>query len=352
MRYILGIDTSGSDTLAGVVIDGKTIASDINTTRLKKRPKARPVQFQEFNHDQLAYIHSVVEQAVLDAGISYDQLDAIAVTAGPGLSSALEVGINFAKGLALSTEKPLIGVNHNEGHIYALRLAQPFREIEFPALALIVSGTATEILLMTDYGAYQRLGGTVDDTAGETIEKIGKILGFAYPAGPLIEQSANLGNGAAYAFSRSTRGESVDLSFNAIKLAVLNEITVASTAPNAGRSAGANPKRQLKADVSVNDVAASFQTAMFELLSKRISQMAQKNNVREILIVGGVAANQQLRQIVTKQTSLPVRFPPLHLCVNNGAMIAAAGFDYLEARQTADISLSAQPLWPLETQPA
>lgn len=348
MRYILGIDTSSSDTLAGVVIDGKTIVSDVNTARLKQQTKTRPSQFQEFSHDHLAHISYVVEQAVLDAGITYDRLDAIAVTQGPGLTSTLEIGLNFAKGLALSIEKPLIGVNHNEGHIYALHLAQPFREIEFPVLALIVSGTATEILLMSDYGQYQRLGGTMDDTIGETIEKVGKILGFAYPAGPLIEQSANLGNGSAFAFARSIRGDDPNLSFNTLKLAVLNEITVASAAPNPGRKSGTNPKRQLRADISVNDVAASFQTAMFELLTKRTAQIAQKHSAREILVVGGVATNQHLRQIMSHQISLPVRFPPLHLCVNNGAMIAAAGFAALERDDSASINLTTSPLWSLD----
>jgi N6-L-threonylcarbamoyladenine synthase len=325
------------------------IASDMNTSRLKNSAKKKPDQFHDFSHDHLAYISSVVEQAVLDAGISYDQLDAIAVTRGPGLGSALEAGINFAKGLALGMNKPLIGIHHLEGHIYSLRLAQPFKEIEFPALILIASGAATELILMRGYGEYDHIGGTVDDTAGETIEKTGKVLGFAFPAGPLMEQAAYNGNATAYNFPRAVRGDEPSISFNGLKLAVLSEITVASTntSGTASRKPAAGVKRQLRADVSVNDVSASLQAAICDILTKRTVQTAQKLGVREILVVGGVAANQQLRQTLTKQSSLPVRFPPAHLCINNGAMIAAAGFAHLESGKSDSFDIGAITLWPL-----
>lgn len=346
MRYTLGIDTSSSDTLAGVVIDGKTIASDINTSRLKHPAKTKVSEFQDLSHDHLSYIGLVVEQAVLDAGITYDQLDAVCVTRGPGLASALETGLNFAKGLALGIGKPLIGVHHLEGHIYSPRLAQPFKDIEFPALVLIASGGATEFILMRGYGQYESIGGTVDDTVGETIEKIGKVLGFNYPAGPLMEQAAHVGNAVAYNFPRTVRGDEPQLSFNGLKLAVLSEITVASTGA-APKKPAAGAKRQLRADVSVNDVSASLQTAICELLSKRTAQIAQKTAVKEVLVVGGVAANQQLRQILTKQSPVPVRFPPIHLCTNNGVMIAAAGYAYLENGQSDSLDIGALTLWPL-----
>lgn len=349
MRYVLGIDTSSGDTLAGVVIDGKMIASDMNTARLKTAAKKKSDQFHDFSHDHLAFIGAVVEQAVLDAGITYDQLDAVAVTRGPGLGSALESGINFAKGLALGINKPLIGIHHLEGHIYSLRMAQPFKEIEFPALVLVASGAATELILMRGYGQYDHIGGTVDDTAGETIEKTGKVLGFAYPAGPLMEQAAYNGNATAYNFPRTVRGDEPNISFNGLKLAVLSEITVASTnsSNTTARKPAAGVKRQLRADVSVNDVSASLQAAICEILTKRTIQTAQKLGVREILVVGGVASNQQLRQILSKQSTLPVRFPPVHLCVNNGAMIAAAGYAYLEAGKSDSFDIEAITLWPL-----
>jgi N6-L-threonylcarbamoyladenine synthase len=347
MRYILGIDTSSGDTLAGVVIDGKTIASDVNTSRLKKPIKTKASDFQDFSHDHLASIGLVVEQAVLDAGITYDQLDAVCVTRGPGLASSLETGMNFAKGLALGINKPLIGVHHLEGHIYSIRLAQPFREIEFPALVLIASGAATELVLMRGYGQYEHVGGTLDDTAGETIEKIGKVLNFTYPAGPLMEQAAHMGNAAAYNFPRTVRGDEPTFSFNALKLAVLNEITVGTTGANQTRKPSAGAKRQLRADLSVNDVSASLQTAICELLSKRTLQIAQNLGVKEIVVVGGVAANQQLRQMMTKPSSIPVRFPPVHLCANNGAMIAAAGHDHFEAGKIDPFDMGVFTLWPL-----
>jgi tRNA N6-adenosine threonylcarbamoyltransferase len=348
MRYTLGIDTSSSDTLAGVVIDGKTIASDINTSRLKHPAKTKVSEFQDLSHDHLGYIGLVVEQAVLDAGITYDQLDAVCVTRGPGLASALETGLNFAKGMALGINKPLIGIHHLEGHIYSPRLAQPFKDVEFPALVLVASGGATEYVLMRAYGQYDAIGGTVDDTAGETIEKIGKVLGFTYPAGPLMEQAAHVGNAAAYNFPRTVRGDEPQLSFNGLKLAVLSEITVASTGGSAApKKPAAGAKRQLRADISINDVSASLQTAICELLTKRTVQIAQKSGVKEILVVGGVAANQQLRQMLTKQSQMPVRFPPIHLCANNGVMIAAAGYAYLEAGVQDSFDIEALTLWPL-----
>jgi N6-L-threonylcarbamoyladenine synthase len=345
MRYTLGIDTSSSDTLAGVVIDGRTMAANVDTARLNSTTKSKNTQFQDFNHDHLMYMSKVVEQAVLDAGIAYEQLDAVCVTRGPGLVNTLEVGLNFAKGLAMSIGKPLIGIHHLEGHIYSLKLAQPFQEITFPALAVIVSGSATEYILMKNYSEYEQVGGTVDDTAGETIEKIGRVLGFTYPAGPLIEQAANLGNATAFNFPRSVRGDVTSLSFNTLKLGVLNEITV-GTGSNTSKAAPST-KRQLKADISINDVAASLQAAICEILVKKTVQTAQKLDVREILVTGGVAANQQLRQSLSKQSSLPVRFPPLHLSINSGAMIAAAGYAYLNDDKHDSLQIEAIPLWPL-----
>ncbi len=346
MRYTLGIDTTSTETLASVVIDGRTVASDVNPLRLKISPQTKTSEFQEFSYDHLTYISKVVEQAVLDAGITYDQIDAVCVTRGPGLGSALEVGVNFAKGLAMSIEKPLFGIHHLEGHIYSLRFAQPFQEITFPALALIVSGGATEFILMRGYGDYERIGGTVDDTAGETIEKVGKILGFTYPAGPLMEQAAQVGNAAAYNFPKNVRGDESSLSFNTLKLAVLNEITV-GTVSNPAQKQPPGTKRQLRADISINDVAASLQTAICEILAKKTTQTAQKFNVREIVVVGGMAANQQLRQMLTKQSALPIRFPPVHLCTNNGAMIAATGYARLDTGHTDSLDMDALTLWPL-----
>ena len=202
-------------------------------------------------------IGAVVEQAIEDAAISYDKLDAIAVTRGPGLVGSLLVGVNYAKGLALATDKPLLGINHLEGHVYSLWLTEPYREIRFPTLLLIVSGGHTELLLMEQHGRYQRLGGTLDDAAGEAFDKVGRMLGLPFPGGPNIERTAQAGNAIAYRFPRSKRDESYDFSFSGLKTAVMREVTVPpANEPGKKRPPEKNPK--LRSDVSVSDVAASF----------------------------------------------------------------------------------------------
>ncbi len=182
MTYILGIESSCDETAAAVVIDGKTIASNIIASQIGLHAEHGGVFPELASRAHVEAIDSVVDQAVRDAGISYEQLDAIAVTQGPGLVGSLLVGINYAKGLALMTNKPLLGINHLEGHVYSLWLTQPFTEPEFPVLVLIVSGGHSELLLMTGHGQYQRLGGTIDDAAGEAFDKVGRLLDLPFPA--------------------------------------------------------------------------------------------------------------------------------------------------------------------------
>ena len=183
MTTILGIETSCDETAAAVVLDGTTVASNIVASQIDLHAEYGGVFPEIASRAHVEAINAVVEQAVEDAGISYEQLDAIAVTRGPGLVGSLLVGINYAKGLALALDKPLLGINHLEGHVYSLWLTEQHRPIEFPALVLIVSGGHTELLLVTDHGQYQRLGGTLDDAAGEAFDKIGRLLGLPYPAG-------------------------------------------------------------------------------------------------------------------------------------------------------------------------
>ncbi len=345
MHYTLGIDTSGNDTVAGVVIDGIQIASEVNTSRLKRLPPTDS-QFQESRHDPLQYISYVVDQALADAGISPDQISAVAVTQGPGLGSSLDIGLNYAKALSLIHNKPLIGVHHTEAHIYACKLVQPFRELHFPALAVIISSATTTFLKMTDYNRYKVIAETTDDTIGETIEKIGRVLGFQYPAGPKIEESAVRGNGIAYNFLRQLRLQNDVLSFNGIKAAVLNEITVAPVG-TAGRISHPGGKRQLKSDISIHDTAASLQTSLVDILIRRLKEALHQSEAQEVLVVGGVAANHYLRQQINREVKVPVRYPPLNLCMNNGAMVAAAGYVRLQSGDAHLMNVEAKPLWPI-----
>jgi N6-L-threonylcarbamoyladenine synthase len=348
MTYILGIETSCDETAAAVVVDGKTINSNVVATQIDLHAKYGGVFPEIASRAHVETISAVVDQAMADAGISVDKLDAIAVTKGPGLVGSLLVGINFAKGLAMAARKPLLGINHLEGHVYSLWLTQPFREVEFPVLVLIVSGGHTDLILMQGHGQYERLGGTLDDAAGEAFDKVGRLLGLPFPGGPNIERASQMGNPMAYAFPRAKRDSSLDFSFSGLKTAVLREVTVPTSAEARAtrkRSAEKNPK--LRSDISINDVAASFQEALVDILVEKTARAAKVHDVKEIFLAGGVSANQRLRAEMRKETDLPVRYPPLNLCTDNGAMIAAAGhFRYL-AGQRDDLDLDVKPMWPL-----
>ena len=227
MTYILGIESSCDETAASVVIDGRTIASNVIASQIDLHAEYGGVFPEVASRAHAEAIGLVVEQAVSDAGISYEQLDAIAVTRGPGLVGSLLVGINYAKGLALMTGKPLLGMNHLEGHVYSLWLTQPFREVVFPVLVLIVSGGHTELLLMKDHGVYVHLGGTIDDAAGEAFDKVARMLGLPYPGGPAISRVAINGNPAAFAFPRSFIKDKkrLQFSFSGLKTAVRTAVT-------------------------------------------------------------------------------------------------------------------------------
>jgi N6-L-threonylcarbamoyladenine synthase len=344
MTMILGIESSCDETAAAVVLDGKTIVSNIIASQIDLHAKYGGVYPELASRAHVEAIGAVVEQAITDAGITPERLDAIAVTRGPGLVGSLLVGVNYAKGLALATGKPLLGINHLEGHVYSLWLTEPHREIRFPVLVLIVSGGHTELLLMEGHGRYQRLGGTVDDAAGEAFDKVGRLLGLPFPGGPNIERAAQLGNPIAYKFPRAKRDESYDFSFSGLKTAVMREITV-PLANTGERSPSKSPK--LRTDISVNDVSASFQDALVSALVEKTARAAKTYQVTEVLMAGGVSANQALRQKMRAETDLPVRYPPLHLCTDNAAMIAAAGFYRFTAGLRHGFDLDVLPMWPL-----
>jgi N6-L-threonylcarbamoyladenine synthase len=347
MTYILGIETSCDETAAAVVIDGKTIASNVVASQIDLHAQYGGVFPELASRAHVEAIGVVVDEAMHDAGIPYERLDAIAVTRGPGLVGSLLVGVNYAKGLALAVDKPLLGINHLEGHVYSLWLTQPQREIVFPVVVLIVSGGHSEMLLMTGHGQYERLGGTLDDAAGEAFDKVGRVLGLPFPGGPNIERAASLGNPRAFNFPRAKRDETYDFSFSGLKTAVMREATVAasSAARRGERSADRVPK--LRTDISVNDVAASFQAALVDILVEKTARAAKTHKATEVLIAGGVSANTLLRQSMRNTLEVPVRYPPLNLCTDNAAMIAAAAHYRFNAGLRHSLDMDVQATWTL-----
>lgn len=349
MTTLLAIETSCDETAAAVIHDGKTILSNVVASQIDLHAQYGGVFPELASRAHVESITPVVDQAMTEAGIEYDTLDGIAVTRGPGLVGSLLVGVSYAKGLALATGKPLLGINHLEGHVYSLWLTQPFREIIFPVIVLIVSGGHTELLLMKDHGVYERLGGTLDDAAGEAFDKVGRLLNLPFPGGPHIQHAAQNGNPAAYRFPRAKRDESFDFSFSGLKTAVIREVSVQPSATRK-REPGAEKRAQLKSDVSVNDVAASFQDALTDILAEKTARAAKTHQATEVFLAGGVSANQMLRQKMRKECDLPVRYPPLELCTDNAAMIgAAAHFRYLAGYRSA-LDMDVVAMWPLTTE--
>ncbi|MGQ9908122.1 MAG: tRNA (adenosine(37)-N6)-threonylcarbamoyltransferase complex transferase subunit TsaD [Candidatus Flexifilum sp.] len=345
MTHILAIETSCDETAAAIVVDGSAILSNVVASQIDLHAQYGGVFPEIASRAHTEAIGYVVDQAMRDAGLSYDAIDAIAVTRGPGLVGSLLVGINYAKGLALATGKPLIGINHLEGHVYSLWLTEPRTPIEFPVVVLIVSGGHTELLLMRGHGQYERLGGTLDDAAGEAFDKVGRLLGLPFPGGPNIERAALNGNPDAFEFPRARLDNPYDFSFSGLKTAVMRAAVVAPTGRK--HEPGAERTIRLRADLSIKDVAASFQKAVVTALVEKTARAAKEHGATEILLAGGVSANQALRQLMRQATDLPVRYPPLALCTDNAAMIGAAAFYRLKAGPYDDLALDVRPMWPL-----
>jgi len=259
-------------------------------------------------------IYPVVDQAMREAFIGFDDLDCIAVTRGPGLVGSLLVGVNMAKGLALARNKPLLGINHIEGHISSLWLTEYADDIQFPVVTLVVSGGHTDLFLVLDHGRYQYLGGTMDDAAGEAFDKVGRLLGLPFPGGPAIDAASENGNPTAYRFPRAVMQpeHGYNFSFSGLKTAVLRQT-----------------KQYRPEHMPVRDLAASFQAAVVEMLVEKTVRAAEDYGATAIHMAGGVSANRALRAVMTEVADLPVRFPPPELCTDNAAMIAAAAHHHL-----------------------
>ncbi|RMF49885.1 MAG: tRNA (adenosine(37)-N6)-threonylcarbamoyltransferase complex transferase subunit TsaD [Anaerolineae bacterium] len=332
---ILAIESSCDETAAAIVEDGRKLLSNAVASQVDLHARYGGVFPEMASRQHVLSIYPIVQQALREAHLSLDELDAIAVTRGPGLPGSLVVGLNAAKGLALGSGLPLVGVNHLEGHIYAAWLyreepAPP--EPQFPILALIVSGGHTELILIREHLQYQRLGGTLDDAAGEAFDKAARMLGLGYPGGPAIQQAGKEGDPRAFDFPRAWLGDSWDFSFSGLKTAVLRQVQ-------------ALQKQRL--DLPVADLAASFEAAVVEVLTVKTMRAAERFGARSVLVAGGVSANQRLREEITRRSPLPVHIPPLAFCTDNAAMIAAAGCRRFAAGQRDGMSLDVLPTWPL-----
>ncbi|MEW6567971.1 MAG: tRNA (adenosine(37)-N6)-threonylcarbamoyltransferase complex transferase subunit TsaD [Chloroflexota bacterium] len=337
---ILGIETSCDETAAAVVESGRHILASVVASQVAKHAAFGGVFPEVASRMHIEAIYPVVAQALLESHVGLESIDAIAVTRGPGLAGSLVVGLNMAKGLALASGLPLLGINHLEAHLYSIWLVPDEPEPTFPLLALIVSGGHTELVLMRDHLSYQRLGSTLDDAAGEAFDKVARLLGLGYPGGPAIQQAAEGGDPSAFRFPRARLEGTWDFSFSGLKTAVLREVR--SRQPEL-RAAVDAPRPGLP----IADLAASFQYAVADVLVGKTLAAAEAFKAREILVAGGVSANRMLRQSFQARSKLPVRVPPLALCTDNAAMIAAVGHWRFLAGQRDALDIDALPTWPL-----
>ena len=321
--WLLGIETSCDETAAAVVADGRVVRSNVVASQVELHSRYGGVFPEMASRQHVRDITEVIELALADAGATFDDLAAIAVTHGPGLSGSLLVGVNAAKGIALARDLPLIGVNHLEGHLYSNwlhtggRVRGPDDQCDdladdppFPHLALIVSGGHTDLVRVTGHHEYEVLGATLDDAAGEAFDKVARLLDLGYPGGPEIERIAADGDPDAFSLPIARTESPLDFSFSGLKTAVLRLV---ETTPRGER-------------VPRADLAASFQAAAVGALVGRVQRALDAGPAKAVLVAGGVSANLALRAALEATVDVPVCFPPLELCTDNAAMIASAGY--------------------------
>jgi N6-L-threonylcarbamoyladenine synthase len=335
LSLILGIETSCDETAAAVVQDGEKILANIVASQIDIHAQYGGVFPEVASREHVIKIIPVIQEAMKTANIVWRDLDTIAVTHGPGLAGSLLVGVNTAKALALANDLPLIGINHLEGHIYACWLEQTksaLPEKPFPLVGLLVSGGHSELVLMRDHGVYQRLGCTLDDAAGEAFDKVARLLGLTYPGGPAIQQAAEQGNANAFKLPRAWLKGTYDFSFSGLKTAVLHLVQSFEGKP-----------------LPVADIAASFQVAIADVLVSKALQAADEFGAHAIVLAGGVSANAMLRKTMLERSEIPVIIPPIKLCMDNGAMIAAAAHRHWQNGKRSGWDLDVIPSLELQT---
>jgi N6-L-threonylcarbamoyladenine synthase len=374
--YILGIESSCDETSAAIVRAGEELISNVVASQIATHMPYGGVVPELASREHLRNIVPVVRQAFAEAGKNLDEIDAIAVTQGPGLAGALLVGVSYAKALAFALDKPLIAVNHIEGHIHAVLLEQRQAgsgAVEFPVLSLVVSGGHTHLYLATQAGSgwrYENIGHTRDDAAGEAFDKVAKLLGLGYPGGPIIDKLAKYGDPAAVKFGlvqmkhrdRNDRGKAVserpkfDFSYSGIKTAVLRYVEthgMADAIEVRRRQLGQSPTTDdylRLCDKTALDLVASFQRAMVADLVAKTMAAAREFEVGTLLVTGGVAANSELRIAfgsAATEEGIRVFFPSRPLSTDNAAMIAAAAYSKWLSKDFAGISLTAEANLPL-----
>jgi N6-L-threonylcarbamoyladenine synthase len=362
---VLALESSCDETAVAVVAGGRRILGQAIASQVALHAQTGGVVPEVAARAHLRWIVPAYEEAMAAAGIGPDRLDAVAVTAGPGLAGSLLVGVSFAKALAWVHGLPLVGVNHLEGHLYAAWLdlgaeaavggpgpgsAAAFREPAFPVVALVVSGGHTFLVAMPDHLEYSLLGETVDDAAGEAFDKAGRLLGLPYPGGPAIALAAAAAEGPAVTLPRAWLGDSFDFSFSGLKTA-LRRIVEAELAALGGSSAeegGLLPEERVAA------LAAGFQASVVDVLAVKTLRAARESGARTIVLGGGVASNEALRARLragAAEAGIDLVIPPPALCTDNGAMIGAAGCRRFLAGERAGLDLGARPSWPLVRPP-
>jgi N6-L-threonylcarbamoyladenine synthase len=331
---VLGIESSCDETAASVVRDGREILSSVISSQIELHRPFGGIVPEVASREHLEKIHPIVSEAIEAAKVSHADIDAIAVTQGPGLMGSLLVGVCYAKALAFGLGVPLIGINHIEGHVFSVIFENP--EVEYPALALIVSGGHTNVFFVPEPGSYKVVSRTRDDAAGEAFDKVAKMVGLDYPGGPVIEKLAGEGDPTKVRFTKPKISDGrPDFSFSGLKTAVARYLRENDIRPV---SRGEAPAQEIK------DLAASFQASVVESLVATTKTQAKRLGARTLIVAGGVASNHALRKAAADAGAalgIPVYFPSRHLSTDNAAMIAAAGYFHLSRGESAGLDMTA-----------
>ena len=321
--YILGIESSCDETSASIVKNGRVDISTVISSQIDVHKNYGGVVPEIASRHHVKNITIVIEECLTKANMTMDDIDAIAITYGPGLIGSLLVGLEAAKTLAFVYNKPLIPVHHIAGHIYANSLE---KEMSFPLIALVVSGGHTELILMEDHYKFEKLGGTLDDAIGECYDKVARVINLEYPGGPKVDKLAHIGK-PSYKLPIPLQDNSYNFSFSGLKSAVIN----------------LNHKFVQNGDeINKEDLAASFQHVAIESIISKTKKALVDNNIKNLIVAGGVAANQGLREKLQKELDLNVTIPSMKYCTDNATMIAAAGYYAYKLGRRADLSLNSK----------
>ena len=325
MTVILGIETSCDETAAAIVVDGRQVLANVVSSQVDLHARYGGVVPEIAGRAHESLLTPVIAEAMVEAGVTDDDIDVVAATHGPGLIGSLLIGVSAAKALALGWGLPFIGINHHEAHLYAALIEEP--EMEFPLVVMLVSGGHTMLIEFQDHGRYKLLGATVDDAAGEACDKVARYLGLGYPGGPVIDRLSQEGDPNAIKFTPPMRNEGLNFSFSGLKTAVVNYV------------------RQ-HPDVETADVAASFQSAVVDVLTHKARKAAREIGAKGICLAGGVAANSELREKTLDmcvEDGIQGFLPSRAMCTDNAAMVAATAWWRMQSEGQSPLDLGADP---------